>query len=64
MAIQNPSTVNPETILSANKISKVLITNKNKPRVTTVIGNVNTTKTGLRKANKIPKIRATTIATV
>lgn len=63
IAIQNPFTLKPGTTLSASKISNVLITNKNKPKVTTVIGRVRITKIGFKKANKKPKTSATSIAT-
>jgi hypothetical protein len=58
-AHQNPSTVNPGTILPAMRISKALITNKNKPNVISVIGNVRRMMSGLTKRFKIPKTSAT-----
>ena len=63
MAVQNPSTPNPLTSLSTNKIITVFITSKKNPSVTMVIGNVKMTKIGFKKANKKPKINATIIAT-
>jgi hypothetical protein len=44
---QNESTLNPPTILSHGMMIKALITNKNNPKVTKVIGKVNITKMGL-----------------
>jgi hypothetical protein len=46
-AVQNESTLNPPTILSHNR--DALITNKNNPKVSTVIGRVKITKIGLIK---------------
>jgi hypothetical protein len=52
-ATQNPSTLNPLlSKLLAIKIIAALITNRNKPNETTVIGNVKNIKTGLRKIFK------------
>lgn len=39
-ALQKPEVENPETKLSANRIIIAFITNKNKPKVTTVAGSV------------------------
>src|SRR5690606_7890766 len=55
-AHQNPSTTNPGTISAAINSITALITNKNSPRVNTVIGMVNKMRIGLmvrfNKANK------------
>lgn len=64
IAVQKPSTVKPVTILPANKISNVLITSKNNPKVIMVTGNVKMTKIGFKKANRNPKTKATIMATV
>ena len=45
-ADQKPDTAKPSTNLSANKIIHALITNRNKPKVTMVAGNVKKTKSG------------------
>ncbi len=47
---------------SANIIMAALITNRNKPKVMTVNGIVNTTSIGLTTILKIPKTAATIIA--
>lgn len=61
-AVQNESTANPPTILVHSKIITALITNKNKPNVTTVTGSVKTTKIGLIKRFSNPKTTATITA--
>lgn len=45
-AEKKPETANPSINLSANKIIIALITNKNKPKVTIVAGNVKNIKSG------------------
>lgn len=45
-AQKNPLTAKPSTNLSANKIIHALITNRNKPKVTMVAGNVKKIKSG------------------
>ena len=45
-AQKNPSTAKPSTNLSANKMIHALITNRNKPKVTMVAGNVKNIKSG------------------
>lgn len=61
-AHQKLSTAKPKTNMSTNKIIKALMTKRNRPRDTRVIGKVSTTKTGLTKTftipNKIATIRA------
>lgn len=63
-AVQNESTLNPPTILSHNMMIKALITNKNNPKVTKVIGKVNITKMGLIKILSSPRTTATIKAVV
>jgi hypothetical protein len=63
-AVQNESTLNPPTILSQNKMIKALITNKNRPNVTKVIGKVNTNSIGLTKTLSSPRTSATIKAVV
>ena len=60
-AHQKPSTVNPSKKPAANSIIKTLITSKKKPSVTTVIGNVSITNTGLIVALNKPNNKATII---
>jgi len=61
-AVQNVSTLNPPTILSHNNMINALTTNKNKPSVSIVAGNVNITKIGLIKILSKPKTTATIMA--
>jgi len=61
-AVQNEFTLNPPTILEHIKIITALITNKNKPNVRIVAGNVNMTKIGLINILSNPKTTATIIA--
>jgi len=61
-AIQKPSTEKPVIKLFAIKMIKALITNKNKPKVTTVIGKVKITKIGLTKILSRPSTTATIMA--
>jgi len=60
MAVHILETPNPSIKLSASRIIKALITNKNNPNVKIVIGSVRITKSGLTKtfkmANNIEKI--------
>lgn len=63
-AVQNESTLNPPTILVHNKIINALITNKNKPKVRMVTGNVNMTNIGLINILSKPKTTATINAVV
>ena len=59
-AIQNPDTANPSTRLSASIIIKALITNKNRPNVIIVIGNVKMINIGFT----INLSKASTTATI
>ena len=61
-ATQNPSTPNPETKPSANKMITALITRRNNPKVTIVTGNVNSTRIGFTIKFKIANTSATIIA--
>lgn len=63
-AVQNESTLNPPTMLSHNKMIKALMTNKNNPNVTKVIGSVKITKIGLIKILSNPRTTATIKAVV
>ncbi len=58
-AVQKESTWKPPTISEHNKIMIALITNKNKPNVTIVTGNVRITKIGLINKLSNPKTTAT-----
>jgi hypothetical protein len=58
-AVRKESTLKPPTILSHNKIINALIINKNKPKVTSVIGSVRITNIGLTKILSRPKTIAT-----
>jgi hypothetical protein len=58
-AVQKESTLKPPTISEHNKIIIALITNKNKPNVTMVTGNVNITRIGLINKLSNPKTTAT-----
>jgi len=55
-------TENPDTKLSAKRIINALITNKNSPKVTIVIGNVKMTSNGLTNTFNTAKVRATKTA--
>ena len=59
-AIRKESILKPSTILAHNIIINALMTNKNKPRVIIVTGNVSMTKIGLT----IRFSSANTIATI
>ena len=61
-AIQNPLTPKPSIKASANKIIKALITKRKRPKVTMVIGMVNTTKMGFTMALSMARTMATMIA--
>ncbi len=61
-AHQNPSTSKPGTSPLTNMIIKVLITNRNKPKVTIVMGMVSKTRIGLSNIFTIAKTPATTSA--
>ncbi len=58
-ATQKPLTAKPSRNLSANKMMQALMTNRNKPNVTIVIGNVRMTKIGFKSAFSNPKTMAT-----
>ncbi len=62
IAIQILLTENPSINLSANKIIRALITNRNKPKVIMVIGKVKMTKTGLTNKFNIDRTTATIMA--
>jgi hypothetical protein len=63
MATQKPSTLNPLlSIFEAIKIIAAFITNKNKPSVTTVIGNVRKIKIGFTKMFMMIKTKETNMA--
>lgn len=55
-------TKNPPTKSAANKIINAFITNKNKPNVTIVAGNVKNIKSGLTTIFKSDMVKATQIA--
>jgi len=61
-AVQNESTLNPETKLSHSKIITALMTNKKRPKVITVTGSVNKTNTGFTNMFSNPKTTETIIA--
>lgn len=61
-AIQILLTEKPGINLSANKIINALMTNKNKPNVTIVIGKVKMTKIGFTSKFNIDNTAATTMA--
>src|SRR5260221_3744912 len=61
-AHQNPSTVNPGTILLANRTSNALITRRNNPKVMMVNGKVRITNKGFTNKLRIPITNATTSA--
>ena len=63
-AVQKPSTLNPSTNLSANKMINAFITSKNKPRVKKVIGNDRIVKIGLTMVFKNANTMATKTAVV
>lgn len=62
MAIQMLLTEKPGINLSANKMMRALMTNKNKPKVTMVMGNVKITKIGFTNRFKTDNTAATTTA--
>ena len=64
MAVQNELTEKPSTNSSQSKIMTALMTNKNKPKVKKVTGNVNKTKMGFTKKFNNPKTMATVRAVV
>jgi len=61
-AVKKVSTVKPPTILVQIKIIIALITNKNKPKVKTVSGNVSKTNIGFINKFSNPKTTATSKA--
>ena len=63
-AVQKLLTANPPTIFVHNSIINALITNRNNPKVSSVTGNVSSTKIGLIKMFKSPKTTATIIDVV
>ena len=63
-AHQKPLIVTPSISLSANKMIRALITNKNKPSVTIVIGNVRTRRIGFTKVLSSAKTIASIMASV
>ncbi|TCL65631.1 hypothetical protein EV196_105296 [Mariniflexile fucanivorans] len=62
MAVQILLTEKPSINLSANKIINALIINRNKPKVTTVIGSVKITNMGFTNTFNIAKTIATMMA--
>ncbi|GAA4971668.1 hypothetical protein GCM10023315_22210 [Algibacter aquimarinus] len=62
IAHQNVLTEKPSINLSAKRIINAFITNRNKPNVTIVMGNVKMTKIGLTKRFNKDKTTATIIA--
>ena len=63
-ASKKPTTINPSTNLSANKIIPAFITNKNRPNEKIVAGKVNRTIIGLTKMFNNPITKATVIAEI
>lgn len=63
-ATQKPLTLNPPINLSAKRMISALMTNKNNPSVTTVIGSVKIIKIGFTIAFNNPKTIATIMADV
>jgi hypothetical protein len=63
-AIQKPLTAKPSRNSSAKRIIKALMTKRNNPNVTTVIGSVNIIKIGFKIAFNNAKTMATIIAPV
>lgn len=61
-AVQNVSTAKPPTILVHSSIIMAFITNKNKPKVMNVTGNVKITKIGFIKRFNNPRTTATITA--
>lgn len=59
MAVQMLETEKPETTPSTINTIMALITNRNKPNVSTVIGMVSNTKRGLKITLSKPKNKAT-----
>jgi hypothetical protein len=62
IAASIPDTSNPFTNLSASKTRSALITNVNRPKVSTFIGKVSMSKNGLSRTVTIPRTKAATIA--
>ena len=63
-AHQNPVTVNPSIKWSASNMIAALMTSRNKPKVTMVMGKVSMTMMGLTRKFKRLSTRATTMAVV
>lgn len=63
-AVQKLLTLNPSINLSARRMIKALITNKNNPNVRMVIGKVRIIKMGFKMAFKNANTAATIIAVV
>lgn len=63
-AIQKPLTAKPSKISPAKRMINALMTNKNKPRVTIVIGNVRSMRIGFKMTFKSAKTMATIMAPV
>lgn len=61
-AVSNPSTEKPSTNLSAKRIIDALIINKNKPRVSMVIGSVSMTNKGFTTVFRTEITTATIMA--
>ncbi len=61
-ADQNPDTLKPSTKLPAIKIITALITNRKRPKVKIVAGNVNNINSGFTVIRNNPKTTATHIA--
>ena len=64
MAHKNPLTTKPLTHEAAIIITTALITIKNKPRVSTVMGNVSITKMGFTNQLSTPNAKATHTAVI
>ena len=62
IAVQIPLTENPSINLSANKIIRAFIINKNSPKVTMVMGKVKIIKIGFTNKLRIDKTMATIMA--
>ena len=63
-AVQKPSTLNPSTNLSANKMIKAFITNRNNPKVKKVIGNDKIVRIGFTIVLRNAKTTATKNAVI
>jgi len=61
-AERKPSILNPGTMLAAKYKIKTLMTMENRPKVSRLIGNVNSIKSGLIRLLSIPNTTATTTA--